>query len=398
MTGDRAERARGGSDGDRAGGLHLGVDFMPAVQHAPGVGRYVRELVRALVRRPDAPRLALFEGGLGPRPMEGAPLGFDTLTAAQRAQVARRRVRLPRRGLALLARLGLGAERLVAGSRGSIDLFHRVHARHPPLSGGRHTLALAELPSPGTAADSALGAAARTAAGLIVFDAHFAAQVAARYGLEAARVHVVPVGCDHWERDLAGRAAPRRAPRELVVLGAIRRARHPLRVLAAFEGLVRGGLDARLRFVGRPGDEAAPFEVALGRSPARDRVQWVRAPREAEMPALVAGATALVHLADEEGSAVTPLEACRFGLAIVASDLPAFRAALGSAAHWAPTPEDVHGLTQALAAALEAGADEGGRAMRRRIAAPYTWDASAEAHLVAFRTILMHARDARRAQ
>jgi glycosyltransferase involved in cell wall biosynthesis len=375
---DREQSEREQGNLERGTTMHVGLDYLPAVQHAPGVGRYVRELVRALVLRADAPRLSLFEGGLGPRPLEGAPLGL----LAARVPVTRRRVPMPRRALELLARCGLGAERIV----GRPDLFHRVHPLHPPLSGGLDTLALAELPETGSARDTLVGRAARAAAGVFVFDGTFGERVAARYDLDPRRVAVVPVGCEHWEREHVPPA--RRTPPELVVLGALRRGREPLRVLAAFEALTRGGVDARLVFVGHPGDAAEDFRAALHHSAARAHVRWIAAPVERDMPGLVGGATALVHLAQDEGSAVTPLEAARLGLAVVASDLPAFRAVFGGALGYVAPGDGPQQVAAQLARALEHGADEGHRALQRQRAATHTWDASAGAHLAAWRRIL----------
>lgn len=359
----------------------IGVDHLPAVQHAPGVGRYVRELVRALVRLEDGPRLALLDAGLGPRPMAGAPLGL----AGYEARFVRRRLPVPRRALDLLARVGLGADRLLGGPA----LVHRVHPEHPPVSRGvRTTLAVAELPEVGTPADAALGRGAARAAAVVVFDRTFGAALAARYALDPARVHAVPVGCEHWERDLAGEVVARRDPPELLVLGAIRAAREPERVLAAFEALLACGTRAALRFVGRPGDRAPAFRAALARSSARAHVRWDAEPDEATLPRVVAGATALVHLSRSEGSPVTPLEACRLGPAVVASGTPVFRAVLGDAARWVESGDDPRTLAEHFARALADGADQAGRDARRRLAAPFTWEASARAHVAAWRRIL----------
>jgi len=361
--------------------MFIGLDYTPAVQHAPGIGRYVRELVRALVRLEGAPRLGLFEGGLGPRPMAGAPLG---LTEA-RAALVRRRLPLPRRTLGVLARVGLGADRLVGGP----DLFHRVHPGHPPTSRSPGTVAVAELPRRGSASDEAFARATREAAGVFVFDSSFGLEVAARYGLGAERLHVVPVGCEHWSRTFAGQPQPLpRDPPELIVLGAVRAAREPLRVLAAFEQLVAGGGRARLRFIGRPGDVAPLFREELARSPARDHVEWIAEPREADMPALVGGAAALVHLALGEGSAVTPLEACRMGAAVVVSDLPTFRAALGVVPQYVADGTSDRGLAEHLAVGLADGVDPASRAARRHAVAGFTWEASARAHIDAWRRII----------
>ena len=42
--------ANRGRDRERGTGLRVGLDYLPATTHWPGVGRYVREFVRALVR------------------------------------------------------------------------------------------------------------------------------------------------------------------------------------------------------------------------------------------------------------------------------------------------------------------------------------------------------------
>ena len=47
--------------------MRVGMDYLAAVTHPPGVGRYVRELVRAVVRLDERPALALFELGGGAR-------------------------------------------------------------------------------------------------------------------------------------------------------------------------------------------------------------------------------------------------------------------------------------------------------------------------------------------
>ncbi len=371
--------------------MHIGLDYTPAVQHAPGIGRYVRELVRALVQRSDAPRLTLFEGGLGPRPMEGAPLG---LAAALGPAPVRRRLRVPRRALEGLARIGLGAERL----SGSPDIFHRVHPLAPPRGRGARglaTLALAELPEPGSARDLETRQAVHGADGVFTFDAAFADTVSERYGVPRARCVVVPVGADHWARDLGARTVARRTPPELLVLGAIRAARQPCAVLEAFEELSQRGVAARLTFIGRPGDAAEAFGVALGRSPVRERVEWIADPVERDLPERVAGASVLVHLAAGEGSAVTPLEALRFGLAVVASDLPAFRAALGPRFIPVPTgsaapPAEAFAqlLAHLLREGLRAAEDPEAAVERRKHAANFTWDAAAAAHLAAWELML----------
>ncbi|MEM1449767.1 MAG: glycosyltransferase [Planctomycetota bacterium] len=357
-------------------GRALGIDYTAGPGHAPGVGRYVRELVRALVRLEDAAArpLVLVEVGRGPRPMEGAPLGLDAAPA-----VHRRRLRFPRRACRALP----GASVLV--TRGC-DLFHRVAPDAPPIGATPYTLAAAELPEPGTEAGATFASAASRAAATIVFSSDARERVLAATDARADQVHLAPVGTDHWERDLV--APPtRRTTRDVLVLGAIRAARRPLQALRGFEALRASGTRARLLLVGRPGDAAGPFRDALRRSSARDDVRWIETPDEARMPACVAGATALLHLANDEATPVTPLEAMRHGLPVVASPLPAFREALGDDGSWVDA-DDAAAVGAALGEALEAGEDASRREAVAARARPYTWRACAEAHVRAWDPIL----------
>ena len=382
-----SERPPAGAAGRPRAGASVALDYTAAAGHAPGVGRYVRELVRALVREPGPAlaRLRLVEVGRAPRPMAGAPLGLEGPEVVR--PVEHRRLRLPRRLLALGARLGVGPHRNLDGG---CDLFH--HAAPGPLagwlpSGARvRTAAVAELPALGGDAAEAFGEEARAAAGLLVFSEAAAIALSRDHGVDASRIHRVPVGTDHWERDLP-EGLPRREPRDVLVLGSIRRSREPLAALRAFEALGEGAGSARLLFVGRPGDAAGELRAALRASPAAGRVLWIEAPEEARMPGAVAGSSVLLHLAHREATPVTPLEAARHGLGVVASPLPAFQEALGEHARYVDA-RDPAAVASALRDALEESADDAARARMRRVAAPYTWQACARAHLDAWETIL----------
>jgi len=56
--------------------VRVGIDYLPAVTHAPGAGRYARELVRALLRLEDRPEIALYEVGRAERTVEERALGL----------------------------------------------------------------------------------------------------------------------------------------------------------------------------------------------------------------------------------------------------------------------------------------------------------------------------------
>ena len=77
--------------------MRIGIDYLPALVHPPGVGRYVRELVRALVQLEDRPDLGLFEVGAGERIVDPRSLGLtigDPRTQRVESHVPRRLLRL----------------------------------------------------------------------------------------------------------------------------------------------------------------------------------------------------------------------------------------------------------------------------------------------------------------
>lgn len=363
--------------------MRVGLDYLPAVSHAPGVGRYARELVRALVRLDEPPELALCELGRAPRAIGEPHLGLAGATRVRR----RLRARVPRRWLALAHRLGgPGVDRLLGG----VELFHHVLPGALPVTRARRTLALSELPPEGGAAEARLRALARELDGLVVFSADLAARAAARLELPPERVHRAPVGCEHWTR-LAPPRARADAPTTVLCLGALSRAHRPLAVLRAFEHVRAGGLDARLVWAGRDGDEGAAFRARLAASPAAPAVEWRRDPTEPELARLAAGCAALVHVPRAAGTPVTPLEACAGGAAVLATRLPAFEEALGAAADWvdpALPDEDPRALGDALAATLAGAADPAGRAARRALAARFPWAGCAAAHRDAWAAVL----------
>ncbi len=367
--------------------MRVGIDYLPAVAHAPGVGRYAREMVRAAVRCKGGPQLALFEWGSGPRAMEGAPLGL----ADPQLPLRRRRFLLPRRALTLGNRwFRLGADDLLGG----VDVFHRILPEQPPVRRAPQVLPIAELPPPGSPADLALAEAVRRASATAVFCEHYALEVPKRYGVDPASVAQVSVGAEHWVRDLAGQAGDPFAAQEagrsgdspprILVLGALRPERRPELALAGFERLRAGGAPAQLCLVGRPAQAAPAFREALDRSPVAGDVRWIDDPIEGQMPSLVAGSAVLLHLAQDEGSPVTPLEACAMGLAIAAERLPAFEEALGDLGSWMPRDPNAAQVADALAAALGLTHE---RSARIALAQGYTWTRCAQQHFALWEAV-----------
>lgn len=359
--------------------MRIGIDYHPALTHAPGVGRYSRELVRALVRLEECPELFLADVG-----KDEATIGEPALGLAD----APRRPKLvsSRRSRKMFKLLTRSADRMLGG----VDLFHRMLPDWPPVSAARELLPVAEFPAEGSEEARAQAEAARRCGDVLVFSEHAAGEAVRRFDLDPDRVHRVPVGCDHWLRDL-GDPPERKDPPQILVLGALRTSRRPDRVLRAIEVIKKKRRPVQVRFVGARGDLAEAFlNQQLGFSVARDWVLWNEFAPEPALPGIVASSTLLVHLSEGEATAVTPLEAFSLGVQVVASRLPAFEEALGGEASLVDPAqeEDPEALAEVILEAVEAGGDEEARARRRALAAAHTWGANARATVEVWRRML----------
>ncbi len=357
--------------------MKVGLDYFPAVTHAPGIGRYARELVRAMVRLPDCPELHLLDLGRGERTIGEPALGLADAPHEPRVV----RSTQSRRMFSLL-------RRSADGLLGGVDLFHRTRAGWPPVARAKEILPIAEFPPD----DAELAEAARSAAAVLVFSSNAAAEVERRYGVPADRIHRVPVGCDHWTRDLGGEMPPKKDPPQILVLGSLRERRRPGAVLRAVEELKRRRVPCQLLYVGgeRGGESEHFLRAELGESIARDLVLWNRQAKESDMAKILASSSLLVHLSEGEETAVTPLEAFSVGVPVVASRLPAFEEALGDLATLVDrdVEEDALALSERFEAAIASAADDAACAKRGALGAENTWEKNAAATVDVYRKII----------
>lgn len=360
----------------------VAVDASPALTHAPGVGRYARELVRALVRRADAPALRLIEVGRAPPVLPVTALGLDA-ARANGVDVRSTRVPLPRRAVLALGRIGWTTERWVGGA----DVVHQVLPYEPlPTRTALNTLTLSELPDPRSESANALRKTLSRTERVLVFSNSARDELTRHFDVDASWIDVVPVGADHWARATTARLE-RRSPPEVLVLGQASPSRRPDAIVAACERVVAGGLELRLRFVGPKGELGDALRARLERSTLARRAT-IEPGVEAEMPDLVAGAAVLVHLNDVEWTAVTPLEAFAVGVPVVVSRIPAFVEALRDEASYVDDDAD---LADAIAAAITTDSPAT-RLRRRELARAFTWDRNAAATIDVW-TKLISARE-----
>ncbi|WP_330249260.1 MSMEG_0565 family glycosyltransferase [Nocardia sp. NBC_00565] len=95
-----------------------------------------------------------------------------------------------------------------------------------------------------------------------------------------------------------------------------------------------------------------------------------------ELPALVAAASVLPFLSTKEGFGLAAMEALAAGTPVVARDLPVLREVFADAVEFASTPET---MAEAMTSAIMP--DTARRARGKALAAEYSWDTAASAHL-----------------
>lgn len=350
--------------------MRVGLDYLPATTHAPGRGRYARELVRALCRL-DVPDLdlRLFDIGRGRRIFRGEALGLDEARFA----VKRRRLAIPRRIVRWVNRvIGFGADGWVGGC----DVFHHGSPVLPPVESSHAVLPVPELPLESDEAGvEAFRESIERIVRFITFSEHTRTELARRFDIELERIHVTRVGCGHWRRAL-NELPERSDPPYVLMLGCPRDERRPELVLKALEVLIKKHPGTRLVLAGTSGKRAERFARTLPFSAARSFVEWRENPVEEELPELVARASCVVHLAVEEGTPVTGLEALSMGTPVVCNRIPAYLEALEDDAHYVDLKE-IEAQPGVLSAAIEE-AFESARdtdAIHRRIqrASAFTW-------------------------
>ncbi|WP_119696592.1 MSMEG_0565 family glycosyltransferase [Microbacterium halotolerans] len=219
-----------------------------------------------------------------------------------------------------------------------------------------------------------------------------AAEVARGYGCAPT---VIPNGVDA-ARFAAAAGSAGDAGRErwraqlgdyVLALGGIEPRKGSIDLLEAFALARESNPDLRLVFVGgetlfdyRPyREEFERRATELGLQPTVLGVL-----PDDEVPAVVAAARALGFVSTKEGFGLAAMEALAAGVPVVARDLPVLREVFGDAVSYA---EDVPGIAAALAAAtstVRVHDPEGGR----RLAASYTWDAAAYAHVRFYESLL----------
>jgi glycosyltransferase involved in cell wall biosynthesis len=367
------------------------VDVSAAVHRRAGLGRYAESLTRALVAaQPD--RYGLFynrERGVEPL------AGLEALPARSVALGYK-----PWRMLVWLGQLArVGFDRLLPDAR----LFHATEhllmpLRNVPTLLTVHDLIFRHLPEHHKPLNRwylnlTMPLYCRRATHLVAVSECTRRDLIAAYGLPPERITVVHEAADPRFRPqppqtvAAARSRYDLPERYLLAVGTIEPRKNLSRLLAAFEVLLAGGLTDGLALVGRRGWLYDDFFAALERSPARDAVCFPGYVPDDDLPALYAGAQALVLPSLYEGFGLPVLEAMACGAPVACSNTSSLPEVAGDAA-LTFDPADVDGITGALRrlltdAALRADLRERGLEQ----AARFSWEKTAQQTLALYQKL-----------
>jgi len=366
--------------------MRVGIDYRPALVNREGIGRYTRELVRGMLAHNFGSNLGLFGYTLAGRRATNEELGLK----GSGAELLR--LRLPTRIMPwLMSKLGRGVDDLVGGCQ----LYHHTQYSHLAVREAIEVATIHDcaymLDADYISAESAQSMSANArelvqrAKRVLVPSAFVGAEVVMHLGVWPERVSITHLGCDHIARDLpAGGFGPAPEPYILTVSRVDNRKNY-VRMLQAFELLVKEGYPHRWIIAGPPGHGVEHFQKSLADSPAKHRVEWRQFVAEAELPKLYAQADLFLFASLNEGFGIPPLEAMACGTAVVTSCVTAMPEVCGDAA-WYVEPSDVErifeGARRLLAEPeLRVDLELRGRQQARK----FTWKETAKNTLIAYR-------------
>lgn len=368
------------------------LDVSAAVHRRAGLGRYAESLTRALVAA-HSDRYALFynrERGVEPLP------GLECLPARTVAMGYKPWRMLV--WLGQLARVDFG--RLVPGA----EVFHAAEhlllpLRSVPTVLTVHDLIFRHMPAHHKALNRwylnlTMPLYCLRATHVVAVSEWTRRDLMAAYGLPPERVTVIPEAADPRfrlqppEAVAAVRACYGLPDRYLLFVGTVEPRKNLSRLLTAFETIRAEGLSDGLVIVGKRGWLNSDFFDQLGRSPASDAVLLLGYVPDDALPAVYAGAQALVFPSLYEGFGLPILEGMACGTPVVASNASSIPEVGGDAAVYFD-PMDTEAMVEALRRLLRDGdLQEEMRARAIAQAARFSWESAAAATESVYGTVL----------
>ncbi len=333
----------------------IGIDYTPAYEQGGGIGRYVRELVAALVAQRDLYDYRLFVAGAAfpfTAPFQASRVSWSPITVTP-PWLARiwHRLRLPL---------------VVEAFTGKLDLFHATDFVLPPTLSQTVTLLTVHDLSFVRVPDSAFPALKRyldqvVPRSVMRADHILADSVATKvdlvdlYGVVPEKVTVLLSGVN---QSFARATDPvfLMAMRNkyglgswpyLFSVGTVQPRKNYARVIQALALLHKRGFDLHLVIAGGKGWLDDPIYATVHEQKMQDFVHFIGFADDADLPALYSAASCFVFPSLYEGFGLPVLEAMRCGTPVITSNVSSLPEVAGDAA-LTVDPYDVEAIADAL--------------------------------------------------
>jgi glycosyltransferase involved in cell wall biosynthesis len=392
--------------------VSVSLDVSAVPRQAVGVGRFALDLVRVLARREDvsltlwcrrddSERWSDASGSRG-EPTSGAP--GKSVTGEPAVTQSAARDGLPvvcaRAPSARPARL-LWEQLRLPGllSRARVEVHHGLHYTMPehaklPVVVTVHDLTFLDHPEWHERAKvlvfrRAIRVAARRATALLC-DSRRTAERLEELCHPAGRVFVVPLGVDAGtftdvgrnDEDLLASLGVREP--YVLFLGTLEPRKAVPELVAAFDLLARQDSELSLVLAGKPGWGAQEVDRQIACARHGDRVMRVGYVDDDAVPALLRRAAVVAYPAKEEGFGLPALEALACGAPLVTTSGTVMADLAGNAALTVPAGS-VGDLADALGTTLRGEGVAERRRLGLEVASRYSWEATADAHVLAYR-------------
>ncbi len=369
--------------------MRVAIDFTPGLNQPAGIGRYTRELVRALAEQAHFD-IVLWHGRTSsPRPRPSSP------------RIHYRQMPFSERWLTRLwyrLRIPFPIDPLI----GPVDVVHGTDFLVPPARCARvatvHDVSFLLVPELGhprlvSFLRAVVPRMLRTADALITVSESVQQDLLRLYRVAPDRVYAIPHGVafpfvphqpQHARPVIASLGI--REPYVIAVGTVEPRKGYPV-LLQAVERAAENIPDLQLVIVGATGWLAEPIERALEEAQQRGRVFRLRRISDQTLAALYSAAAAFVTASFYEGFNFPLLEALACGAPAIATDIPVHREVAGNAALFVRSG-DVDSLAEAMISLLT----DTTLARRLQQAGPqqasrFSWHKSAEQHIAVYRAV-----------
>ncbi|MBO9386456.1 MAG: glycosyltransferase family 4 protein [Thermomicrobium sp.] len=369
--------------------MRVAIDFTPGLNQPAGIGRYTRELVRALAQKAHFD-IVLWHGRTSsPRPRPSSP------------RIHYRQMPFSERWLTRLwyrLRIPFPIDPLI----GPVDVVHGTDFLVPPARCARvatvHDVSFLLVPELGhprlvSFLRAVVPRMLRTADALITVSESVQQDLLRLYRVAPDRVYAIPHGVafpfvphqpQHARPVIASLGI--REPYVIAVGTVEPRKGYPV-LLQAVERAAENIPDLQLVIVGATGWLAEPIERALEEAQQRGRVFRLRRISDQTLAALYSAAAAFVTASFYEGFNFPLLEALACGAPAIATDIPVHREVAGNAALFVRSG-DVDSLAEAMISLLT----DTTLARRLQQAGPqqasrFSWHKSAEQHIAVYRAV-----------